>query len=292
MEIRNILTFLKAAELLNFSQTAKALGYSQSNITMQMKQLESELGCVLFDRVGKQISLTSEGMAFYPYARTIADTADTAVKAMSEQDVPQGELRIGILESLCISYMPELIQTLHKAHPLIHTIIKIGTFEELSQAINRNEIDLMWVFDQSLPHPEWHLAVESPCDIKVIAAPNQTSPPVNLAGLKDQNLILTEQGCSYRSIFEHTLLSAGIPFHIFMEIGNTEIIKKFVASGLCYSVLPAFSLEKELADQSLCCLNLADFHLTMYSQIFYHKDKWVSPAMKEFLRFAGLLLGT
>ena len=58
MEIRNLRTFLKIAELQNFTKAAEALGYSQSAVTIQIQQLENELGVKLFDRIGKNIKLT------------------------------------------------------------------------------------------------------------------------------------------------------------------------------------------------------------------------------------------
>jgi len=80
------------------------------------------------------------------------------------------------------------------------------------------------------------------------------------------------------------LQARSIPYHIFMEIGNTEIIKRFVASGLCLSVLPLFTIQNELNNNILTTVNLSDFHLTMYSQVFYHKNKVVTLAMSEFLK--------
>lgn len=74
-----------------------------------------------------------------------------------------------------------------------------------------------------------------------------------------------------------------ISYHIFLEIGNTEIIKKFVQSGLALSVLPQFAIEQEIRSNTLTYLTVEDFELTMYGQFFYHKNKWVTPAIKEFI---------
>ncbi len=71
MEIRNLITFVRIAEIQNFSKTAEQLGYSQSAVTMQIKQLESELHTQLFERIGKQIKLTQAGERLLPYALEI-----------------------------------------------------------------------------------------------------------------------------------------------------------------------------------------------------------------------------
>lgn len=71
MEFREIVTFLQAAKLQSFSKAARQLGYSQAAVTIQIKQLEQELGVHLFDRIGKQTTLTHQGQVFYEYASAI-----------------------------------------------------------------------------------------------------------------------------------------------------------------------------------------------------------------------------
>ena len=69
MELRQLRYFEKASELLNFTEAAKSLFLSQSTLSQQIKQLEEELGVLLFDRIGKRIVLTEAGESFLPYAR-------------------------------------------------------------------------------------------------------------------------------------------------------------------------------------------------------------------------------
>jgi DNA-binding transcriptional LysR family regulator len=278
---------MKVAELNSFSKAALALDYTQSNITMQIKQLETELNCTLFDRIGKSISLTEQGKKFMEYAITITSSVENAKHSLNNNQTPSGELKIGILESLCITYMPQLIHEFYKKFPKVNTIINIGTFEELSAMLNNNQIDLLWTFDKSIENSSWMKAIEYPNAIKVISSPllnRFQAQPLSLSFLKDQIFIFTEQNCSYRNYFENLLISEGIPYNIFLEIGNTEIIKKFVASGLCLSVLPEFALETELATHTIETIDITGFQLNMYSQIFYHKNKWITPAIQEFIK--------
>ena len=78
MEFKNITTFLKVAELRNFSKAAKKLGYSQSAVTIQIQQLEHELGVQLFERIGRGAALTEEGQSFVFYANEILGAAEKA----------------------------------------------------------------------------------------------------------------------------------------------------------------------------------------------------------------------
>lgn len=286
MEIRNIISFMKIAETNSFSKAATALGYTQSNVTMQIKQLESVLGTILFDRIGKQTTLTENGKLFAKYAMEILTSVDNAKLALTNSVVPCGEIKIGILESLCITYMPEIINRFHLAYPAVNTIIKIGNFEELSFLLNTNQIDLLWTFDDPITNENWIKEFEYPNQICILAAPSNNiflEKEVSLASFTDETFIFTENDCSYRNAFQQLLISSKIPYNTFMEIGNTEIIKKFVASGLCLSVLPEFTIQSELRLGTIQAVHIPEFHLVMYGQVFYHKNKWISPAMKAFL---------
>ena len=286
MEIRNLISFKKITELHSFSKAAAELGYSQSTVTMQIKQLESELQVNLFDRIGKTIRLTNEGSDFLSYASEIISIAENARQVMSKDTTPKGELRIGLMESVCTAYLPQILNKFHTAYPGVSTIIKIGTYLELSNMLNRNSIDILWVFDTTNETNEWNRVFSYESDISVICSPQNklaSRPEVSLSDIILEPFILTEHNCSYRTIFENTILSLGYKPNVFLEIGNTEIIKKFVASNLGISVLPMFTVIDELRSNKLSQINLLDFSLTMQGQLFIHKNKWLTPGLSAFI---------
>ena len=90
MEIRNIETFVSAVENGSFSAAADVLGYTQSTVTVHIKQLENEFGVLLFERIGKQVQLTEEGRRFYTYALDILKEVKQAVHAMQPGSEPSG----------------------------------------------------------------------------------------------------------------------------------------------------------------------------------------------------------
>ncbi len=286
MEIRNIISFLKVNELSSFSKAAEELGYTQSNISSHINQLEKELQHPLFERFGKNIYLTEYGRTFLPHAYDIIESIEQAKLSICDDLSTTKELRIGILESLCITYMPDLVVSFHKLFPNINVIIKIGTFYELSQMLNNNQIDLLWTFDNQISSDMWTKALEHEEEICIIAAPTHSSitkQKLDISSLENSNFIFTEQNCSYRNAFEKILKANNISYNIFMEIGNTEIIKKFVNAGLCLSILPRFAIDADARKKNLQVLSIKNVSLSMYSQIFYHKNKHLTPGMLEFL---------
>ena len=117
MEFREISTFLQVAQYQSFSKAARHLGYSQAAVTIQIKQLEQELGVHLFDRIGKQISLTHQGQVFYRYAVSIRNDLEQAKNAVSDPSTLSGKLCLGTIESICASIFPDLLAEYHRLHP-------------------------------------------------------------------------------------------------------------------------------------------------------------------------------
>lgn len=76
MELKNLITFIHVAELGSFTKAARQLGYSQSTISFQIKQLEEEIGCLLFERINHTISLTERGRDLVSYAHQVRTLTD------------------------------------------------------------------------------------------------------------------------------------------------------------------------------------------------------------------------
>ena len=117
MTITQLSTFLTIAELNSFSAAADSLGYAQSTVTTQIKQLEDELGCVLFDRLGKTISLTSSGERLIIYAEKMLQLEREIRLDVAEEENPAGVLKLGVSESLCISRFPQILMDFNKDNP-------------------------------------------------------------------------------------------------------------------------------------------------------------------------------
>lgn len=99
--------------------------------------------------------------------------------------------------------------------------------------------------------------------------------------------VLTEKDASYRFILDQYLASEGITLHPFLETGNTDFILKFLQHNQGISFLPAFTVRQAVEDGRLCILNAKDFHIQTWRQIVYHRDKWVTREMAEFLKLAS-----
>lgn len=286
MEIRTITTFVRIAELQNFSKAAQQLGYSQSAVTMQMKQLEEELQTRLFERIGKRIKLTQAGQRFLPRALDILDAVREAEKTVREEEEVTGRLRIGTAESLLICELPPVIIEFGRRCPKVEVSTHTGLIQDLFQMVKRNEIDLLFFLDQKTDFTEWIKVLERPVPVHFVA-----SAASGLAGQKaigyerllEEPFMLTEQGVSYRYAMEQAMAAEGLELHPFLETGNTDLITRLLLQNRGISFLPEFVVRRFLESGELVVLDTVCPPVCMWSQLVYHREKCVTPQMERFM---------
>lgn len=286
MELRNLITFYKITKVKSFIKAAKELGYAQSTITTQIQLLEQELGVKLFERVGKNMNLTSNGLAFLEYTEKIINLTEEAKKAVSNTNIPEGTLKIGVVESLCTIKLPNILKNYHLKYPEVEIIIKVGTCQDLYNMLKNNTIDLALVLGEPIEDSDLNSCISSKEDMLLLASPlNRLTNKKNLTirDIAKEPLILTENGCSYRNVFISMFYRENIQPKLSLEIGSIETIKTFVMSNLGITFLPAMSVKNELHEKKLVKLDLIDYKFNIRTQLLYHKNKWISAAMKAFI---------
>lgn len=289
MEFREIQTFLHAAKLQSFSKAAQALGYSQAAVTIQIKNLENELGIHLFDRIGKQTLLTHQGTIFYEYASTIMKDLACAKAAVTESEELTGVLTIGTIESICASIFPPLLERFHKLHPKVKISIVLDSPDVLLDRMNKNLIDLVYLLDQRIYDHKWEKVMEEPEDIvfvSSIAHPFARRSDLTLGDLTTEQFLLTEKDASYRFVLDRYLAANNLKVEPFLEIGNTEFIINLVKNNAGLTFLPEFSVKNDVTAGHLSILPIKDFHMRIWRQILYHKDKWITREMSAFIDLA------
>ena len=290
MEFRELSTFLQVAKLQSFSKAAKVLGYSQAAVTIQIKQLEQELGVHLFDRIGKQTSLTHQGSVFYDHAASIMRDIAQAKDAVSHPQKLNGHLCIGTIESICASLFPSLLTEYHKLHPEVNISIRTDSPDQLLEQINGNQLDLVYFMDKRVYDVKWEKVLEEPEEIVFAATADhplaQRSEPLSLDDVLSYPMVVTEKNASYRLILEQYLAAMGKSLQPYLEIGNTDFILQFLKQNTGITFLPRFTVEKAVSEGYLRILSVKKFSIRTWRQILYHKDKWVTREMAEFIRIA------
>ena len=286
MELRNINTFLHIAELHSFSSAARELGYSQSAVSAQIAQLEAELGTPLFDRVGKTVRLTDAGQTFQGYARSLLVMAQQAKAALQPARAVTGTLRVALADSVCSTFLPGLLQQFHALCPQVELVLRTATADEMLRLLGANQIDLAYTLDQPLLLPSLTLAVNVPepvCFVAPAGHPLSGAEAVPLDILAQQEFLLTERGMSYRDALDQRLAARGLAVHPYLELGSASLLCQMVERGMGLSFLPEYIVRSSLSAGRLARLNVPDCTIVMHRQLFYHKDKWLTPQMKMFI---------
>ncbi len=293
MELREIQTFIQAAQSKSFSKAAQELGYSQAAVTIQIKNLEQELGTHLFDRIGKQTILTHQGRIFYEHAIAIMKDLSGARAAVTETKELSGALTIGTIESICASIFPPLVEKFHELHPNVKISLVLDSPEVLLDRMNKNLIDFVYLMDQRLYSPKWEKVMEEPEDIVFVASSSHPLAQKAAAGytlsmeeILHEPFLLTEKDASYRFVLDRYLNSIGCKIEPFLEIGNTEFIINLLKHDAGLSFLPEYTVKHEISAGRLSILPIKDFHMRIWRQILFHKDKWVTREMEAFMRLA------
>lgn len=286
MELRQLNTFLTVVKLMSFTQAANHLGYAQSSITHQIQLLEEELGTMLFERLGKQIKLTKAGEDLCIYAEKILKLCAEAKAVVADSATPSGTLTIGTPESLCTHRLPEVFTVFRKRYPHVEINISLDSYADYRAKLRKNLLDIMFFLDAPSNETDFITEVLFEEPMAVIAAPSHPlaqKSKITALDINNQSLILTELGCSYRRIFEGILAQAGAKPASILAFSSNEVIKKFVMDGWGIGFLPEITIKQELLSGELAALSWCDTPFNIKTQIIYHKDKWLSPALRAFL---------
>ena len=293
MEIRTLTTFLKVAETQSFTQAAALLGYSQSAVTIQIRQLEKELQVQPFDRIGKQVSLTDKGRQLLVYANTIIEAAEQASLLGQSETEPEGLLRLGIVESLSTTLLPDLLYQLHLRYPKIRTEIHILTGPEIAIAPRQNQVDAVFTVSKPRWEGEFVTVFQAWSPLRLIAgndcfpAGHQFTPEE----LSKETFILTEIHHSYRDYFESWLSQHDVKIDTSMTLTNPQIIVELVSRGMGLSYLPEYTFQSALEEGRIAVLDVPGLEFSDCIQLFHHRDKRITPPMKAFFDLTTELFG-
>lgn len=287
MEIKQLITFKVASENLNFTRTAKMLNYAQSSVTSQIKSLEAELGKPLFERLGKRLILTETGRLFKIYADKMIRLTEEAKGTIDGGKELTGTLIIGAQESQCTYRLPPILKEFKVLFPRVKLIFKPAHSDEKArEQLLEGLLDIAFITDISKPGEAFIMESLTQEVIKMVVSTDHhllTKSKVYPKDLENETLMLTETGCSYRNIWEESFKSAGVYPINKLEFVSIEAIKQCVIAGLGIAVLPAMVVESDINEGRMKELEWEYFTSPIFTQIAWHKDKWMTPPLQAFI---------
>jgi DNA-binding transcriptional LysR family regulator len=288
MELRNLITFILVAELGSFTKAAEQLGYSQSTISFQIKQLEDELDCLLFERINHTITLTERGHDLVSYAHQVRALTDDFKDSLTKEEDCRGHIHIVTPDSVCEEMIYNNYIGFHTRYPNVSVKFTTADTSVMFDMLDYNEADAIITLDSHSYRRDYVIAREEPLSMHFVTSAKSKFANTSNLKIKDivnEPFILTEYGQGYRRVFDKELAKKSLEITPILEIGRTDIITNILAKGDMISFLPDF-VTKELVDLGeLCYLDVCDMQIEIWKQLIYHKNKWMSKSLRAMIEY-------
>jgi len=286
MELRQLKTFHTLASTLNFSRAAEVQNYVPSTVTMQMKALEEELGVKLVDRLGKKVILTDAGRRFLVYVDNMLSELEEAQHAIKQSGEVTGTVIISADETLCTYRLPAVLRRFRLRYPGIRLMFRPLANPNLKQSLREGDADIIFMLDED--NGETGFCGEKMLDepFYVLVAPDHplaARTALAIEDFNDETFLLTEKGCSYRTFFERSLSQKGVGGITKLEFNSAEAIKQCAKIGMGIAILPEMAVTAEVNRGELVPLPWDLTATSFATQMYWHEEKWISPAIEAFL---------
>lgn len=291
MELKYLQTFRTIVDEGGFSKAAQKLNYTQSTITFQIGQLEQELSTSLFEKIGRRMILTKAGERLVPYVDEILQSVDKLRFFEEDLSECQGDLRIGVGESLLCYQFPSILKEFHRRAPKARLFLRSMNCYEIRNELLEGNLDL-GVFYEDVggfgpnlmvyPLGSYPLALVASPETKK-QCPDFITPNQELS----VSFIINEPNCIFRQIFEEYLREKSISLDHTIELWSIPTIKNLVKSDVGVSFLPVFTVEEELKMGELKEIPTDISRKRISAVCAHHKNKWVSPLMKVFVELCS-----
>ena len=285
--LRQLQVFEKVASHLNYSRAAEELYLSQPAVSMQIKQLEGNIGLPLFEQMGKKIFLTEAGRELFHYSRIITQQLAEMQAVFSEmKGLEQGRLTLSVVNTANY-FTPQLLAKFCRRYPGINVNLHVANRDAVLKQLNDNSTDLA-IMGQ--PPDGMDVSAESFLEnpLVVIAAPDHALAKlkrVKFARLATETFLSREQGSGTRSAMERVFAEHKIQPHISMEMETNEAIKQAVQAGMGLGILSLHSIELELETKRLAMLKVEHFPLLRHWFVAHRANKRLSSAALAFKEF-------
>ncbi len=288
MDLKVLESFIIVAEQNSFTRASEILGYSQSAISTQIKQLENMIGTPLFERINHTVKLTAKGQEVLKLSHKMLLLSEEMKSVSKPTENLSGTIRIAMAESLCHHLFWDNYAEFHKKYPGITLEVISARTEEMFEMGRKNEVDMIYTLDKHLYENNYITVEDHVCKTHFVASPRNPLCQMNhltISDIMEYPLILTEKGMSYRNILEERLSKEHLSPHPFLEIGDTSLICHLIKEDMGISFLPDYTTEKYVREGRLKRLHIDDLDVEVWVQLLYHRDKYCSPEMKCVIDF-------
>ena len=254
MEFRQLRYFIKAAETLNFSEAAKVLFITQSNLSQQIKLLEQEVNAQLFERSNHNVHLTEAGEELLPYAKHVLQSAQTCLDRLQDlQDLQVGTLNIGVTYSFS-PILTDALFTFIKLYPKVKLNIHYKPMTDLMVMLNHDEVDFVLAFKPAELDKDIESQVLFNNHLAVIVRndhPLAKKESISLSDLEKYEIALPAKGLQARNAFDVMLSGCTQKIKVRLELNEVNILLKLVKQSGMITILSETTTYNEIGIKAI-----------------------------------------
>lgn len=275
----------------SFSRAASELAISQPSVSIQVGELERQLGVELFEPAGKSVRLTEAGRICFDYAGRILALMDEAQRAMDEvKGLGRGRLLIGATQTPGTYILPAILGRLKHEYPRLEIALRIDEPRKIHEMVRRQELDLAvtgWRI--ALPDLE-AIRIGDDEMVLVVAASNRLAdlPEVAVSDLSREPFIMRERGSGSRELVDDALHRAGVYVTPTLELEGVDAVKQAVAANLGVAFLSKAAVELEVATARLLIVPVRDFKIERTIWLVRHRDRQLPKVAQAFIAVVTL----
>ncbi|MCB5184940.1 LysR family transcriptional regulator [Methylobacillus gramineus] len=288
--LRQLEVFVAIARMENVSRAAESLALSQSAASTALAELERQFDCKLFDRMGKVLKLNELGRSLLPMAAALLD------RAVEIETILQGKSAFGLLKvgaTLTIgNYLATLlIGSFMKQHTDCQVQLYVQNTNSVMNQVAMYDLDL-GLIEGDCHHPNLEVEPWIEDELTVFCPPQHPlalRKEVSLDELLQESWVLREHGSGTRETFDHALRHHHTRLNVKLVLEHTEAIKRAVESGLGLGCVSRLALKDDIARGNLVAINTPELDLKRQFMFVWHKKKYQTTAVREFLNHCRLL---
>lgn len=284
---RQLRVFNELARHLSFIRAAENLHLTPPAVTMQVKELEGHVGMPLFDRRGRQVSLTTTGEYMLVYARKILATVKDAEDAAARlQRAETGVLTIGFV-STAKYFLMRLLARFRALHPGVDIQISIGNRDQLVNMLQNSEVDIavMGRPPKELLTRAEPFAAHPHVFVSAIDHPLAHRDHLSVEDLRPYDFIVRKKGAGTRAAMEKFFEDTHVEPRMKIQLNSNEIIKQAVMAGLGLGFLSLHTIGLELEHHLIRMLDVQGAPVVRSWNVVHTQSKMLSPAAESFRYF-------
>ncbi|MFL9710844.1 LysR family transcriptional regulator [Methylobacillus sp. Pita1] len=288
--LRQLEVFVAIARLENVSRAAEDLSLSQSAASTALAELERQFDCKLFDRMGKVLKLNELGRSLLPMAAAVLDRA-AEIESILQGKSAFGLLKVGATLTIGNYLATLLIGSFMKQHRDCQVQLHVQNTNSIMQQVAMYDLDL-GLIEGNCHHPDLQVEPWIEDELTVFCSPQHPLAKQGSASLEDilaESWVLREHGSGTRETFDHALRHHHSRLHVRMVLEHTEAIKRAVESGIGLGCISRLALKDDIARGNLVALATPELDLKRQFMFVWHKKKYQTAAVREFLNHCRLL---